>query len=81
MSSLTRLFAGIALCLIVGCVTTTKDGGKPLKDESQEFQAAKYNVQLGTAYLQQGNYALAKEKLERSLGVAQALRAIGASKQ
>ncbi|HET9862391.1 MAG TPA: type IV pilus biogenesis/stability protein PilW, partial [Steroidobacteraceae bacterium] len=29
--------------------------------------AAKYNVQLGTAYLQQGNYALAREKLERSL--------------
>ena len=29
--------------------------------------AAKYNIQLGTAYLQQGNYALAREKLERSL--------------
>jgi type IV pilus biogenesis/stability protein PilW len=48
-------------------VTTTKDGSKPLKEESQQFQAAKYNVQLGTAYLQQGNYPLAKEKLERAL--------------
>ena len=34
---------------------------------SQDDAAAKYNIQLGIAYLQQGNYALAKEKLERSL--------------
>ena len=67
MSSLSRLLAGLALCLLAGCVTSTKDGGKPLKEESQEYQAAKYNIQLGTAYLQQGNYALAREKLERSL--------------
>jgi len=59
--------AGLALCLLAGCVTSTKDGGKPLKEESQDVQASKYNVQLGTAYLQQGNYSLAKEKLERAL--------------
>jgi type IV pilus assembly protein PilF len=61
------LLAALAFCLLAGCVTSTKDGGKPLKSESQDVQAAKYNVQLGTAYLQQGKYALAKEKLERSL--------------
>ena len=59
--------AGLAMFALAGCVTSTKDGGKPLKEESQDFQAAKYNIQLGTAYLQQGNYPLAKEKLERSL--------------
>jgi type IV pilus assembly protein PilF len=59
--------AGFALCLLAGCVTSTKDGSKPLKSESSETQAAKYNIQLGTAYLQKGNYALAREKLERSL--------------
>jgi type IV pilus assembly protein PilF len=59
--------AGVALCTLAGCVTSTSDGGKPLKSETPEVQAAKYNIQLGTAYLQKGNYPLAKEKLERSL--------------
>jgi type IV pilus assembly protein PilF len=54
-------------CTLAACVTNTKDGGKPLKGEDPQHTAAKYNVQLGTAYLQQGNYPLAKEKLERSL--------------
>ena len=54
--------------LLAGCVTSTDGtGGKPLKQEDPDEAAAKYNIQLGTAYLQQGNYALAKEKLERSL--------------
>ena len=57
----------LLVCMLSACVTSTKDGGKPLKEESQEVQAAKYNIQLGTAYLQQGNYALAREKLERAL--------------
>jgi type IV pilus assembly protein PilF len=67
MSYSTRLIAGFAACALAGCVTTTSDGGKPLKSESSDVQAAKYNIQLGTAYLQQGQYSLAREKLERSL--------------
>jgi type IV pilus assembly protein PilF len=67
MSQSIRLVAGLLLCVLAGCVTTNREGGKPLKDEDPKEAAAKYNVQLGTAYLQQGNYALAKEKLERSL--------------
>lgn len=50
---------------LAGCVTG--DGRKPLKQESSDVTASKYNVQLGTAYLQQGNYALAREKLERAV--------------
>lgn len=51
---------------LLGCVTTS-DGSKPLRKEEPKVAAAKYNIQLGTTYLQQGNYALAREKLERSL--------------
>ena len=34
---------------------------------SERIAPPSTNIQLGTAYLQQGNYALAREKLERSL--------------
>lgn len=61
------LLAGIAAWALAGCVTTDSSGGKPLKQDDPKEAAAKYNIQLGTAYLQQGNYALAREKLERSL--------------
>jgi type IV pilus assembly protein PilF len=67
MSGSIRLVVGILCCMLAACVTNTKDGGKPLKDEDPQMAAGKYNVQLGTAYLQQGNYALARDKLERAL--------------
>jgi type IV pilus assembly protein PilF len=51
--------------LLAGCVNA--DGRKPLKQEDSDTTAAKYNIQLGTAYLQQGNFALAKDKLERAV--------------
>ncbi len=35
MSSLNRLAAAIAIFLVVGCVTNTRIGGKPLKEEPQ----------------------------------------------
>jgi type IV pilus assembly protein PilF len=62
----TRWIAVISACLLAGCVSS--DGSKRLKREDPMESAAKTNVQLGVAYLQQGNYPLAKEKLERSLG-------------
>jgi type IV pilus assembly protein PilF len=55
----------LTVCLLSGCVSS--DGSKPLKREDPTEAAAKTNIQLGVAYLQQGNYPLAKEKLERSL--------------
>jgi type IV pilus assembly protein PilF len=60
-----RWIAVLSTCLLAGCVTS--DGSKPLKREDPTDSAAKTNIQLGVAYLQQGNYPLAKEKLERSL--------------
>ena len=56
----------VSLGLLAGCVSD-EPARKPLKQESSDVTAAKYNIQLGTAYLQQGNYALAKEKLERAV--------------
>ena len=56
----------VVLLAITGCVTS-ETGSKPLKRDTPDESAAKYNIQLGTAYLQKGNYALAREKLERSL--------------
>ena len=61
----TRWIAAIFACLLVGCVSS--DGSKRLKREDPKESAAKTNIQLGVAYLQQGNYPLAREKLERSL--------------
>jgi type IV pilus assembly protein PilF len=57
--------AAMLSATLAGCVAS--DGRKPLKQESSDVTAAKYNIQLGTAYLQQGNFPVAKEKLERSL--------------
>jgi type IV pilus assembly protein PilF len=44
--------------LLAGCVTSGPD--------VQPKEAARANLQLGVAYLKQGNLTLAKEKLERS---------------
>ena len=56
----------VSLGLLAGCVAD-EPTRKPLKQESSDVTAAKYNIQLGTAYLQQGNYPLAREKLERAV--------------
>jgi type IV pilus assembly protein PilF len=43
-------------------------GGTPRnKGEDPNITAARSNVQLGTAYLQQGNYTVARDKLKRAL--------------
>jgi type IV pilus assembly protein PilF len=60
-----RMFPLLALMLLAGCVSS--DGRKPIKQEDPKLAAAKLNIQLGTTYLQQGNFLLAREKLERSL--------------
>ena len=61
----TRWIAILTASLLVGCVSS--DGTKALKRENPTESAAKTNIQLGIAYLQQGNYTVAREKLERSL--------------
>jgi type IV pilus assembly protein PilF len=61
----TQWIAVLAACLLAGCVNS--DGSRLRKQEDPTTAAAKTNIQLGIAYLQQGNYPVAREKLERSL--------------
>jgi len=58
----TRWTAILTASLLIGCVSS--DGSKALKREDPTEAAAKTNIQLGIAYLQQGNYAVAREKLD-----------------
>lgn len=51
---------GMSLALAAAC--TSSNPHRPI----DEKEAANANVRLGTAYLQQGNLALAKEKLEKA---------------
>lgn len=58
------LTAGVlTLALLAACQSTQ---GVPHYSESQRDKAAAVNLQLGVGYLQQGNLALAKTKLERA---------------
>jgi type IV pilus assembly protein PilF len=50
----------LPLCVLAACVTHI--GGRKV----DEVEAAKANVELGMAYMQNGNLQLAKEKLERA---------------
>jgi type IV pilus assembly protein PilF len=66
----TRGIVGLAASLfatglLAGCVNS--DGSVTRQETPPTEQAAKTNIALGVAYLKQGNYPLAKEKLERSL--------------
>ena len=60
--------AGMALLaaavLLAGCAS---GGGNPSAAADASREAARANVSLGVAYMQQGNLSLAKEKLERAL--------------
>jgi type IV pilus assembly protein PilF len=58
-----RVMTGLCLGLaLAACVTTSTQ--KPKFGSVQD--AASYNVQLGIAYMEQGNLGAAKEKLERA---------------
>lgn len=62
--NVTRLSVLALATMLVGCASNDHkraDGGTP------SSAAARFNLDLGIAYLQQGNLALAKDKLERAL--------------
>jgi type IV pilus assembly protein PilF len=54
----------VLVLLLAGCVSTTT-GGSERKENPKD--AAAYNVQLGIAYLKQGDVSAAREKIERAL--------------
>lgn len=60
--------AWLAAMLLLGGCASGGSGMNPTRAEPTRAEtAASYNLQLGVAYLQQGNLPLAKEKLERAL--------------
>jgi type IV pilus assembly protein PilF len=66
MSWATRSLLGVAVALVLGaCVSTSTESHK--QKEKKREDAAQFNVQLGVAYLHQGNLPLAKEKLDRAM--------------
>jgi type IV pilus assembly protein PilF len=60
------LVIGIVLALLVGCVSTTTGKAPP---EPNKNDAATANFQLGVRYFQNGNYELARDRLEQSLKI------------
>jgi type IV pilus assembly protein PilF len=57
---------GVVL-LLAGCASGGSNVNPTRAEPTRAETAAAYNLQLGVAYLQQGNLPLAKEKLERAL--------------
>lgn len=56
------LLVAVPLMVLAGCVTTT-EGARTVDNKA----AAQANVQLGIAYLREGNLQVAKDKLDRAL--------------
>jgi len=63
-----RRAAGLAFGAMAACALTAcqSNSAVPKYTETQRAKAAQANLQLGMGYLQQGNLALAKTKLERA---------------
>jgi type IV pilus assembly protein PilF len=59
-----RVMTALGLSLVLAACVTTSTQQKSKFGSVQD--AASYNVQLGIAYMEQGNLAVAKEKLERA---------------
>lgn len=64
MTNSSSLLIGILACLLAGCVSSTTGSPKPVADTED---AATANFQLGVRYFQNGNYDLARNRLELSL--------------
>ena len=65
MNARRSLPAIAAALLLAGCASSPQSPAKS-DEPTRSETAAQYNLQLGIAYLQQGNLPLAKEKLERA---------------
>ncbi len=62
MSWSSGVMTSVAVLLLGACVHSDPDRPMPKRGNAAEF-----NVQLGVAYLRQGNLALAKEKLDKAM--------------
>jgi type IV pilus assembly protein PilF len=60
--SLARMLCGVLLVLLAACSSTSSQ-----QRAQKQHDAAAYNVQLGIAYMNQGDLERAKDKLDRAL--------------
>jgi type IV pilus assembly protein PilF len=63
MSRLLRYAGALAACSALFACVSSGDATRPAGNDAN---AAAFNLQLGVTYLQQGNLAVAKDKLERA---------------
>jgi type IV pilus assembly protein PilF len=61
-----RLIIGIVLVVLAGCVSSTTGSAPP---EANKSDAASANFQLGVRYFQNGNYELARDRLDQSIKI------------
>lgn len=65
MAPVSRIAVLVLAAALAACVSTsTRAPGDPAPSKEE---AAKYNLELGIGYLRQGNYQLARDKLNKSL--------------
>jgi type IV pilus assembly protein PilF len=62
-----RIAAALALLLLAACVSSSSKRGPQESKADTSTAASDYNVQLGVAYIRQGDLALAQDKLARAL--------------
>ncbi len=61
-----RVLAALLACVLAGCVSST--GSRPAKQGSaSKASAAQLQVQLGQGYMEQGEFEIALEKLNRAI--------------
>jgi type IV pilus assembly protein PilF len=65
MSPILKAIVILAFCVLIGC--NSAGGTKPTQHVAKDPKAAEINMRLGLNYLQRGDYAIALEKLEKSL--------------
>jgi len=64
---MTALMTRVSCLLLIGVTAAGLLGGPAAHGRDKKLDASNFNMQLGLAYLNQGELALAKEKLERAL--------------
>jgi type IV pilus assembly protein PilF len=66
MKAVTRLLAALSALWVVACVTTSTGNGAATPGQVNAVSAAGYNLQLGYAYMEQGNLSQAQKKLDKA---------------
>ncbi|HEX9139416.1 MAG TPA: type IV pilus biogenesis/stability protein PilW [Steroidobacteraceae bacterium] len=66
MKAAIRLLAALPALWVAACVTTSTGSGATTPGQVNAISAAGYNLQLGYAYMEQGNLSQAQKKLDKA---------------